>query len=88
MRLKYSYEKMELNGRIFAIPVGDEADDCHGAVKMNGTAAAIFELLKKDTTEEAIVEAMEKEYDVAREVLSADVKRYIQAFREKGLLAE
>lgn len=88
MRLKYTFEKMELNGKLYAIPVGDDADDYHGVVRMNGTAAAIFELLKEDTTEEAIAEAMEKEYDVTKDVLRADVKRYIQAFREKGLLAE
>ncbi len=88
MRLKYTFEKMELNGKLYAIPVGDDANDCHGVVKMNGTAAAIFDLLMEDTTEEAIAAAMEKEYDVAKEVLNADIKRCIQAFREKGLLIE
>lgn len=88
MRLKYTFEKMELNDKIIAVPVGDDADDYRGVVKMNGTAAAIFDLLKEDTTEEAIVAAMEKEYNVTKDVLNADVKLYIQAFREKGLLVE
>ena len=88
MRLKYTFDKMELNGQIVAVPVGDNADDYHGVVKMNGTANAIFDFLAEDTTEEAIVEAMEKEYDVSKEILVADVKRYVQEFREKGMLVE
>lgn len=88
MRLKYTFEKLELNGKIFAIPVGEDADDYHGVIKMNETAFAIFQLLKEDTTEEAIAAAMEKEYDVTKDVLNADIKRYIQSFREKGLLVE
>ena len=88
MRLKYTFDKMELNDQIVAVPVGDNADNYHGVVKMNETANAIFNLLAEDTTEEAIVEAMEKEYDVFKEILAADVKRYVQEFREKGLLVE
>lgn len=88
MRLKYTFDKMELNDQIVAVPVGDNADNYHGVVKMNETANAIFNLLAEDTTEEAIVEAMEKEYDVSKEILAADVKRYVQEFREKGLLVE
>ncbi len=88
MRLKYAFDKMELNDQIYAVPVGDAADQYHGVVRMNETAAAIFDLLMEDTTEEAIAAAMEKAYDADREVLCADIKRYIQAFREKGMLAE
>ena len=88
MRLKYTFEKMKLNDQTIVIPIGDGADDYHGVIKMNETAAAIFDQLVKDTTEEAIVEFMEKEYNVTKEALNADVKRYVQAFREKGLLVE
>lgn len=88
MRLKYTFEKMELNGQIVAVPVGDNADDYHGVVRMNETANAIFDLLAEDTTEEVIVEAMEKEYDVSKEILVADVKHYVQKFRKKGMLVE
>ena len=88
MRLKYTFDKMELNDQIVAVPVGDNADNYHGVVKMNETANAIFNLLAEDTTEEAIVEAMEKEYDLSKEILADDVMHYVQEFREKGMLVE
>lgn len=86
MRLKYTFETMELEDQIVAVPLGEGADQIHGIIKMNKVAAFIFELLKKETTEEAIIDTMEKEYDVPRSVLAADVHRYVEDFIEKGLV--
>lgn len=86
MRLKYTFEKMDLDDQIIAVPVGEAAGEFRGVVKLNETAAFIFDLLTEDMTEEAIVDALEKEYDAVREVLAADVHRYVNEFREKGLL--
>lgn len=86
MRLRYSFETMELDDRLVAVPVGDHANEFHGVVKLNEVAAFIFELLKDDTTEEAIVDALEKEFDASRSTLAADAKKCIESFSEKGLL--
>lgn len=86
MRLKYIFETMELDDQIVAVPVGEGSDQIHGIIKMNKAAAFIFELLNKETTEEAIIDAMEKEYDVPRSVVAADVHRYVKDFMEKGLV--
>ncbi len=86
MRLKYQFETMKLDDRIVAVPVGENVNEFRGVVKLNETSAFIFDLLKEETTEEKIVDAMEKEYDAARSVIAEDVKRCIAEFGEKGLL--
>ena len=88
MRLKYTFEAMKFDGQYVAVPV--DADDCEyrGVVKMNETALFILNLLKNDISEEAIVDAIAEQYDAGREVLAEDVKKYINAFREKGFLVE
>ena len=70
-----------------AVPVGDDVT-FNGAVKMNRTAAAIFELLKEETTEEAIVEDLAQRFDAPREKIAGDVHRYLAAFRQKDLITE
>ena len=85
MRLKREFETMRLNDHIIAVPVGDDAD-YHGVLKLNETAAFIFDLLKTETTVDAIVEKLEKEYDAPRETLEEDVKKYIAEFQERGFL--
>ena len=86
MRLKYQFETMELEDRIVAVPVGTDVNEFHGVVKLNETSAFIFELLKNDITEEAIVDAMQKEYDAPRSQIAEGVKKCIEEFEEKGLL--
>lgn len=88
MRLKYTFENVELEDQIVAVPLGEGADQMHGIIKMNEVAAFIFELLKEETTEETIIDAMEKEYNVPRSVLVADVHRYVEDFMKKGLVVE
>ena len=77
MKLKYEFETMEMDDQRVAVPVGDEAETAiHGIIKLNDSAAAIFELLKKETTEDAIVGAMEKEYDAAE----PQIREYVRGF--------
>ena len=86
MRLKYQFETMKLEDRIVAVPVGADVNEFRGVVKMNETSAFIFGLLKDEIALEAIVDAVEKEYDAPRSQIEEDVKKCIGEFEEKGLL--
>ena len=86
MRLKHEFEIMEVEGQCFAVPM-EQNSGFTGVVKLTRTAAEIFRLLREETTEEAIVEAMKKRYDVSEDVLTADVHRVIQLLRDRGILA-
>jgi hypothetical protein len=87
MKLKYTFDTMQLEDSIIAVPVNALNDGFRGVVKLNETAAAIFELLSRDITEDEIVEALLKEYDAPRETVSKAVHKCIIGFEEKGLLA-
>jgi len=86
MRLKCDFEVMDLNEEKIAVPVGDNATLFHGVIKLNDTAALILKLLKEDTSEEAIVEALLAEYDATKETVEKDVKQCITNFSDMGLI--
>ena len=87
MKLKYEFETMEMDDQVVAVPVGDEAENAlHGIIKLNDSAAAIFELLKKETTEDAIVAAMKKEYDAVEPKIREYVRGFIDYLDGQGLL--
>lgn len=86
MRLKYQFEKMKLEGKTVAVPVGENVDEFRGVVKLNESSAFIFDLLKEETSMEAIVAALEREYDAPRSVIEVDVKKCLEEFEERGLL--
>lgn len=87
MHLKYAFDTMELDELTIAVPVGENVSQFRGVIKLNETAAYILKLLKNEISEEEIVKALEKEYDVPHELIIEDVKRYISEFEKRGLLA-
>lgn len=76
MKLKYEFETVELDDQIMAVPVGDRAPDLHGMLRLNETAADMLKLLKEETTEEALADALLSTYAGSRE----EVLRYVHTF--------
>ena len=70
------------------IMVATGAANFPGMVRSNPTAAFIVNCLSKETTKDAIVEAMLEKYDAPREVLEADVDKILGKLREVGALDE
>lgn len=66
------------------VPTGDAGFS--GVVKGNETLGAILEFLKKDTTEESIIESMMNEYDAPREIIEKDVKTTISRLKGIGAI--
>ena len=88
MKSKYTFEKMELDGEIVAVPVGEKASELHAVLNLNEEAMRILELLQEETTEESIVAQLLKEYEGEREEIAPLVHAYIEQLRQEGLLEE
>ena len=88
MKSKYYFERMELDGEIVAVPVGDNATDFHAVLNLNEEAMRILELLKEDTTEQEIVANLMLEYEGTADQIAPLVHEYIEQLRKEGLLEE
>lgn len=86
MKLKDEFLVQTIDDTQYLVPVGAEA--FNGIVRGNKTAGAIVELLKKDTTEAAIVDAMCSRYDAPRAVIAADVAQILETLRGINALDE
>ncbi len=86
MKLKYQMETMLLEDRTIAVPVGEQAQEFHGIVKLNDIGAEILDMLHNDVTEDEIVRAIEKEYDISYETLTKDIHTFLLELSDKGLL--
>ena len=86
MRLKYMFEKMELDGGIIAVPVGAGATELHAVLNVNEEAMRILELLQEETTEEGIVDQLLKEYEGDKEEIASLVHAFIDQLRREDLL--
>ena len=83
MRLKDTFITHDSDGEQVLI---DVTSSFAGIVRSNRTAAFIVECLKKDTTEEQIVEVMYEKYDAPKEVLKKDVESIVEKLRGIGAL--
>ena len=88
MKSKYTFEKMELDGEIIAVPIGENAENLHAVLNVNEEAMRILELLQKETTEESIVDQLLKEYEGEKEEVATLVSTYIEQLRKEDLLEE
>lgn len=86
MKLKDSFITQDIDGTQFLVAVGESS--FKGIVKSNGTAAAIVDLLKEETTKERIVDAMCAKYDAPEERIEADVETILDKLRGIGAIEE
>ncbi len=87
MKLKYEFVVSEVADKAIAVTVGEDAENFAGMIRLNESGAFIFEKLKEETTEEAIVDAILEEYDIDRETASGVVHDFVDYLDKKGVLA-
>lgn len=88
MKSKYVFEKMELDGQIVAVPVGENAGDLHAVLNLNEEAMSILECLKEHTTEQEIIKKLLTEYEATEENLQPLVHEFIEQLRKEDLIEE
>lgn len=87
MKTKFSFEIMDLDDGLVAVPVGEGASQFHGVLKVNETAVSILKLLEKDITEEAIVDGLLKEYTGEKDQIAGFVHEFVQKLTSEGIVA-
>ena len=86
MKLKKEFITHNTETESLLVPAGGAG--WAGLVRGNKTLGAILELLKTDTTEEAIITAMKARFDAAEETITRDVKKALSELRKIGALDE
>ena len=88
MKLKLTFETVEMGDEIIAVPVADSANVLHGVLKLNKEGAEILEQLKDNTTEENIVKSLGGKYENDHESLAECVHTFIETLRNNGLIED
>ena len=87
MKLKYNFIVNQVADKMVAVPVGNDLENFNGFIKMNDIGAYIFNMLKKDVTEDEIIASLEKEYEgVTKQELLNTVKKFIVRLKESDVI--
>ena len=76
----------EVAGEYILIPVGKAALKIHGMINLTESAVFLWKKLQEDCTEEELVQALLKEYDIDRETAAADVRELIEQMQKIGVM--
>lgn len=86
MKLKYSFEAVDMGDEIIFVPVGDKASEVHGVLKLNAEGKEVVEALKEDTTKEKIVQMLAPKYNNDHTELARYVQNVIDILNNANLL--
>ena len=88
MKLKYTLEFINMGDEIVAVPVGNEANQVHGVLKLNEEGQVILDLLKEDTNVDRIVDTIASTYHKEKALLTTYVENVVNKLRDLELIEE
>jgi hypothetical protein len=88
MKIKDGFVLEEVGGSYLAVAVGERADSFNGLVRLNGTGAFLWNLMKDaDVSREQLVDEIMKVYEgVSREQATADIIAFEAKLKNGGIL--
>ncbi len=86
MKIKDGYILREVLGNFIVVAVGDAALDFNGVITLNETGAFLWKVLSNGATEEELLEALTKEYEIDEAVAKADISAFLDKLREAEIL--
>ena len=86
MKLKDGFLLRTVAGENVVLPTGSELD-LNMMITLNDTGRFLWELLGTETTEEEMVRALLKEYDVNQKTAQTAVSAFVKKLSDNGFLA-
>ncbi|MBR5011148.1 MAG: PqqD family protein [Clostridia bacterium] len=88
MKIKESYVLRSVAGENLIVPVGGNNINFNSAMTLNETGAFLWQLLTADTTRDALIDAMTKEYDIDADTAAKDIDIFITSLKEHSILED
>ena len=84
MKIKENFALRQVAGTWVVLPLAEATVDFTGMLTLNETGLMLWELLKSETTREALATALTEEYDVTYEQALTDVDAFIEKLSKAG----
>ena len=86
MKAKANFVVRNVVGEYILMPTNDNIGKFNGTVVLNEVSVFVWNQLQQETTEDAIIEAILGEFDVARQIAAEDLQMLLRSFAEMDLL--
>lgn len=86
MKLKEGFIFRKIAGDNVVVPVGQNIKSFNGLIRLNDSAAFLWNLLKEDITKEELVNNLKNEYEIDESLAISDVDKFIGILKERNML--
>ena len=86
MKLKKELIKREIAGDVVLVPVGKTVYEANGLFILNDVGAFLWDKLPQAEDEEALLEAVLREYEVTPETAKEDITAFLRKLREMDII--
>ena len=88
MKLKENLVLRQVAGNWVVLPLGENATEFGGMLRLNDAGAILWQALEKDPSAEAMVAALTAEYDVSEQQVREDVEAFLEKLAVTGCLEQ
>lgn len=86
MKIKDGFILRNVAGTNLVVAVGERSKIFNRMMKLNDTAAFLWQQMQKECTPQQLVDSLTREYNVTQDVAAYDVDAFVAALREAGVL--
>lgn len=86
MKIKDGYILREVAGTFVVISTGADDLDFKGVITVNEVGALIWKGIEEGKSKDEITEKIITEYDVSKEIASADCDEFVKQLAEQGIV--
>ncbi len=88
MKIKEGFVLRRVLGDVIVVPSGEVSKDFHGMIKLNDSAADIWEWISAGKSEEEISKLLSQKYDISKEKAESDTRAMIEKMLSIGLFEQ
>ena len=88
MRVKEGFIVRKIANQYMAVPVGTRTKEVHGMIGLNEAGVFLWNQMVEEKTEQELVSALCKEYEIDEERAILSVRRFCEKVKKEGLFAD
>ena len=86
MKIKEGFILRKVGKQYVVVATGKASKEFHGMIRLNASAASLFNRLKKESEEGELIQALMEEYGISEEIAKEDTEHFLVAMKEAGAL--
>lgn len=86
MKIKKGFMLREVAGNFVVVAVGEASKKFNGVINLNESGAFLWKKLADGIEKEKLIDALLEEYEVSKEIATADIEKFIAKLKEADIL--